>query len=80
VNKYNRYPPNQNPHASLHPFVVEDLGRLSETALHLLRATAPEGQGQRTQFLQKAFQELSIVTQTRLAEILISAEMPAPPK
>jgi hypothetical protein len=78
--KQQRYPPNANPGEPLVPFVMEALGRPSDTAAAFLRALAPADKAQRAAVLAKAWQALSIIVQTRLAELYISAERPRPPQ
>ena len=56
------------------PFVVEALGRLSPDAEGLLRALAPVEKQTRSVVLRRAKQSLSVVIQTRLADLLLSAE------
>ena len=71
--KRNRYKPAAYPGASLVPFVVEALGRPSDEAASLLQALAPKD-GSRSQVLGAAYQSLSVVVQTRLAELLLSSK------
>ncbi len=75
-----RYPPGDNPGEALVPFVLEALGRPSDEAAAFLRAVAPTDPTQRAVVLARAWQALSIITQTRLAELYISAERPRPPR
>jgi hypothetical protein len=75
-----RYPPGDNPGEALVPFVLEALGRPSPEAAAFLRAVAPVDRAQRAVVLARAWQALSIITQTRLAELYISAERPRPPR
>ena len=56
------------------PFVVEALGRLSPEANDLLNAVAPADQKVRSKVLRTAKQTLSVLVQTGLAELLLSAE------
>ena len=72
--KRSRYPPHKNPGCSLVPFVVEALGRLSPDAEDLLRALAPVDKQTRSVVLRRAKQSLSVVIQTRLADLLLGAE------
>ena len=76
--KRRRYPPGDNPGEALVPFIIEALGRPSEEAVAFLRALAPHGPSTRTTVLASAWQAISILTQTRLAELHISAELPRP--
>lgn len=73
-----RYRPEKNPGAILIPFAVEAMGRLSEEALGLLRSVVPSaesiGHGARSREIQTALQTLSVLVQTRHAELLLSAE------
>jgi hypothetical protein len=77
--KRRRYPPQSNPGEGLVPFIFEALGRPSREAEAFLRALAPADMSKRSSMLAEAWQSISIITQTRLAEILISAENPRPP-
>ena len=72
--KRSRYPPHKNPGCSMVPFVVEALGRLSPDAEELLRALAPVDKQTRSVILRRVKQSLSVVTQTRLTDLLLSAE------
>ena len=72
--KRSRYPPHKNPGCPMVPFVVEALGRLSPGAEDLLRALAPVDKQTRSVVLRRAKQSLSVVIQTRLADLLLSAE------
>ncbi len=76
--KRRRYPPQANPGEGLVPFILETLGRPSREAEAFLRALAPADPARRSNMLAAAWQSISIITQTRLAEILISAENPRP--
>ncbi len=62
------------------PFIIESLGRPSREAVAFLRAVAPADPAKRASVLAEAWQSISINTQTRLAELLISAELAQPPK
>ena len=62
------------------PFIIESLGRPSREAVAFLRALAPVDPAKRATVLAQAWQAISINTQTRLAEALISAECAQPPK
>ena len=79
-----KYPPAKAPNNPLLPFVVEALGRLSPEAQGLLNALAPEDKALRSAVLRRAKQSLSVLVQTRLADLLLSAEsgragvLPAP--
>ena len=77
--KRRRYPPKDNPGVALVPFIVEALGRPSLEAASFLRAVAPTDPAKRAGVLAAAWQSISVITQTRLAELLISAELPRPP-
>ena len=72
--KRSRYPPHKNPGCSMVSFVVEALGRLSPDAEDLLRALAPVDKQTRSVVLRRAKQSLSVVIQTRLADLLLGAE------
>ena len=72
--KRKRYPPQQNPHAELTPFVVEARGRLGTEVLSFLKQHAPAEESLRSVVLATALREISIVTQTGLARLLLSAE------
>jgi len=78
--KRERYPPDKNPGEGLVAFVVESLGRPSAEAAAFLRALAPTDPAQRAVVLRAAWQALSIIIQTRLAELHISAERPRLPQ
>ena len=72
--KRKRYPPANNPHAELIPFVVEARGRLGAEVLPFLRQHAPTEQPLRSKALARATREISIVTQRGLAALLLAAE------
>ena len=80
--KQSKYPPDRSPATPMVPFVVEALGRLSPEAHALLGAVAPADKKVRSQVLRTAKQTLSVLVQTGLAELLLSAEpgrgFPAP--
>ena len=80
--KNSKYPQHKSPAAPMVPFVVEALGRLSPEAHGLLAAIAPADKKVRSQVLRTAKQTLSVLVQTGLAELLLSAEpgrgVPAP--
>jgi hypothetical protein len=78
--KRERYPPDKNAGEGLVAFVVEALGRPSAEAAAFLRALAPTDPAQRAVVLRSAWQALSIIIQTRLAELHISAERPRLPQ
>ena len=69
--KRSKYPQAKSPSV---PFVVEALGRLSPEAHALLGAVAPADKKVRSQVLRTAKQTLSVLVQTGLAELLLSAE------
>jgi hypothetical protein len=77
--KRRRYPPAANPGEGMVPFIIETLGRPSPEAASFLRALAPADPVKRSGVLAAAWQSISINTQTRMAELLISAELPRPP-
>ena len=78
--KRKRYPPAANPHAELVPFVVEARGRLGAEVLPFLRQHAPAEEPLRSAVLARATREISIITQTGLAALLLAAEpRPAAP-
>jgi hypothetical protein len=58
---------------------VEALGRLSTEALGLIRSVVPSaesiGLGARSKEMKDALQTLSVLVQTRHAELLLSAEV-----
>ena len=56
------------------PFAVEALGRLSLEAEDLLRSLSPVDKQTRSVVLRRAKQSLSVIIQTRLADLLLSAE------
>jgi hypothetical protein len=72
--KHARYPGDKNPGASLVPFVIEAHGRLSPEAIAFLQAMVPPTNPDRDAILQKARYDLSVLTQGRLADLLLSAE------
>ena len=72
--KRSKYPAAKSPATPMVPFVVEALGRLSPEANDLLNAVAPADQKVRSKVLRTAKQTLSVLVQTRLAELLLSAE------
>ena len=80
--KHSKYPQAKSPATPMVPFVVEALGRLSPEAHALLGAVAPADKKVRSQVLRTAKQTLSVLVQTGLAELLLSAEpgrgLPAP--
>ncbi len=78
--KRRRYPPHANPGEGMVPFILESLGRPSPEAASFLRALAPADPAKRSGVLSAVWQSISINTQTRMAELLISAEFPRPPK
>jgi hypothetical protein len=78
--KYTRYPPDKNPGEAMVPFIFEALGRPSIEAMAFLRSLAPTDPSRRAVVLGKAWREISIIIQTRLAELYLSAERPRPPR
>ena len=72
--KRSKYPAAKSPATPMVPFVVETLGRLSPEAHGLLGAVAPADKKVRSQVLRTAKQTLSVLVQTGLAELLLSAE------
>ena len=72
--KRSKYPAAKSPSTPLVPFAVEALGRLSPEAQGLLNALAPADKKVRSQVLRTAKQTLSVLVQTRHAELLLSAE------
>ena len=72
--KRHRYPPDQNPHVELVPFVVEARGRLGAEVLPFLRQHAPAEPALRSVVLARATREISIITQRGLAALLLAAE------
>ena len=80
--KRSKYPQHKSPATPMVPFVVEALGRLSPEAHALLATVAPADKKVRSQVLRTAKQTLSVLVQTGLAELLLSAEpgrgVPAP--
>ena len=61
------------PGPELVPFVVESLGRPGLAAQRLMRTLAPKDMAERGAVLGKAWQTLSVLMQTQLAERLITA-------
>ena len=72
--KRSKYPQPKSPATPMVPFVVEALGRQSPEAHGLLAAVAPADKKVRSQVLRTAKQTLSVLVQTGLAELLLSAE------
>ena len=72
--KRRRYPPAQNPHVELIPFVVEARGRLGAEVLPFLRQHAPADPVLRSAVMARATRELSTLTQRGLAALLLAAE------
>ena len=72
--KRRRYPPAQNPHVELIPFVVEARGRLGAEVLPFLRQHAPADPVLRSAVLARATRDISIITQRGLAALLLAAE------
>ena len=72
--KQSKYPQHKSPGTPMVPFVVEALGRLSPEAHALLGTLAPADKKVRSQVLRTAKQTLSVLVQTGLAELLLSAE------
>ena len=72
--KRSKYPQPRLPATPMVPFVVEALGRLSPEAHALLGAVAPADKNVRSQVFRTAKQTLSVLVQTGLAELLLSAE------
>ena len=64
----------KSPATPMVPFVVEALGRPSPEAHGLLGAVAPADKKVRSQVLRTAKQTLSVLVQTGLVELLLSAE------
>ena len=67
-----RYPAHQHPSAALVPFVVEAHGRVGDDAAALLRSFVPLEC--RSEAMSDAYRTVSAIVQTRLAELLLSAE------
>jgi len=78
--KRRRYPVAANPTEPLVPFIMEALGRPSLEAVAYLRTLAPADPAVRAVVLPEVWQAVSIITQTRLAELHISAEDSRPLK
>ena len=74
-----RYRPERNPHEELVPFAIEARGCAGAAAIHLLRAMAPSAIGLRAKALSHAWHELSVLVQTRRAELLLAAEAAGSP-
>ena len=72
--KRRRYPPAQNPHVELVPFVVEARGRLGAEVLSFLRQHAPADAVLRSTVLARATRDISIITQRGLGALLLAAE------
>ena len=69
-----RYDPTRNPHEGFVPFAIEARGRFGDDALALLRSMAPRDPSLRGRLIARGLQGLSVRVQTRLAELLLSAE------
>ena len=67
--KLKRYPPAKHPSVGLVPFAVGALGRMSPEAHGLLASMATDSQDARL-----AYQQLSALTQRRLADVLRASE------
>jgi hypothetical protein len=80
LEKLRTYPPENNPGEVLVPFVFEALGRPSDEAIAFFRAIAPTDPRVRSVVLGQAWRQVSIIIQTRLAELYLSAESPRPPR
>ena len=80
LDKLRTYPPEKNPGETLVAFVIEALGRPSDEAVAFLRALAPTEPRHRAVWLSRAWQRVSCIVQTRLAEMYLSAERPRPPR
>ena len=74
AHKRQRYPPADNPHVELIPFVVEARGRLGAEVLPFLRQHAPAEEPVRSVALARATRELSVLTQRGLAALLLAGE------
>ena len=72
--KRKRYPPEQNPHVELIPFVVEARGRLGSEVLPFLRQHAPAEEPLRSAVLARALRDIAVITQHGLAALLLAAE------
>ena len=73
-NKFEKYPPEKHPRATLKPFVLEALGRPSDEALDLLKTFAPTDPSERSLVLKAAGYRLSTLLAMRNAELLLTAE------
>ena len=80
IQKGRRYKRSDNPHEGLVAFAIESRGRVGEQAMGLIKAMAPTDPTLRSLVIQEAYQGLSVVIQSRLAEILLSAEQPLAPR
>ena len=69
-----RYNPAANPHEGFVPFAIESRGRLGDDALALMRSMAPTDPRDRSRLIARGLQGISVRVQTRLAELLLSAE------
>jgi len=78
--KRRRYPVDANPLEPLVPFIIEAFGRPAPEAVAFLRTVAPSDPVLRAQLLPAAWQNISMITQMRLAELYISAEHARPLK
>ena len=68
------YDPTRNPHEGFVPFAIEARGRFGDDALALLRSMAPSDPSLRSCLIARGLQGISVRVQTRLAELLLSAE------
>jgi hypothetical protein len=72
--KRRRYPGDRFPGAALVPFVLEAHGRQSPETHAFLKAMVPPDWPERDAVLARARRDLSVLTQCRLADLLLSAE------
>jgi len=76
LGKRRRYPSAKHPAAGLVPFAVEAHGRPSPEALAFLKAMCRLGTPDRDAILRRARRDLSVITQSRLGDLLLSSEAP----
>ena len=74
--KHRRYPPERNPGAALVPFALEAHGRWSGDALSLLSHVLPQTFPDRAAELTRVQRAISVLTQSRLGDMLLAAGMP----
>jgi hypothetical protein len=74
--KHRRYPPERNPGAALVPFALEAHGRWSDDALAFVSHMLPQTFPDRASELQRVQRAISVITQSRLGDMLLASEVP----